>query len=125
MAATSAKEIVLDALDAIYSRDAARALAHYHDDIDFIGYAPVEFFPRMRVRRGKADVMQTVASVHARYSDMRYEMQFVAADADSVAVVLRVHMQKQANARIVQMQVANFYRVRDGLIVEQRQFFDS
>jgi ketosteroid isomerase-like protein len=125
MTTRPAKEIVVAALDAIYSRDAARAAAFYHDDVDFIGYAPIEFFPGMGVKRGKASVMGTVTSVHERYSSMRHEVEFIAAEGDNVAVMLRVHLQKQANERIVQFQVANFYRLKDGLIVQQRQFMDS
>jgi len=124
-AAMSAKEVVLAAIAMIHSENAAQALDYYHDDVDFIGYAPVEFFPQMGVRRGKAEVTASVTSVHERFSKMRHEIEFIAAEGDEVAVMLRLHLQKQANDRIVQFQVANFFKVRDGLIVQQRQFFDS
>jgi uncharacterized protein len=121
----SPKEVVLTTIALIHSSDAAKALDYYHDDVDFIGYAPVEFFPQMGVRRGKKAAMGTVTSIHERYARMRYEIEFIAVDGDDVAVILRLHMQKQANDRVVQLQVANFFKVRDGLIVQQRQFFDS
>jgi limonene-1,2-epoxide hydrolase len=125
MAVASAKEVVLAAIEAIYSHDPAQAADYYHDDIDYIGYAPIDFFPTMGVRRGKAEAMETIATVQERYSERRYEIEFIAAEEDRVAVILRVHLQKQANDRIVQFQSAHFYKVQDGLIVQQRQFFDS
>jgi ketosteroid isomerase-like protein len=125
MADRPAKETVLAALDAIYSRDAAGAAMFYHDDVEYIGYAPIEFFPGMGFKRGKADLMSAVTSLHQRYSSMRHEIEFIAAEDDTVATLLRVHMRKQENARIVQFQVANFFRLKDGLIAQQRQFIDS
>lgn len=125
MTARPAREIVTDALNAIYSRDAAGAATFYHDDVDYIGYAPIEFFPGMGAKRGRIDLMSAVASLHERYSSMRHEIEFMAAEGDTVATLLRVHLQKQGNARIVQFHVANFFRLKDGLIVQQRQFIDS
>jgi ketosteroid isomerase-like protein len=125
MTVRSARDIVTGALNAIYSRDAARAATFYHDDVDYIGYAPIEFFPGMGAKRGRTDLMSAVASLHERYSSMRHEIEFMAAEGDTVATLLRVHLQKQGNARIVQFQVANFFRLKDGLIVQQRQFIDS
>jgi uncharacterized protein len=125
MTVSSAREIVLAALAAIYGHDAATTATLYHDDVDYIGYAPIEFFPGMGVKRGKAELMSAVASLHERYSSMRHEIEFIAAEGDSVATRLRVHMQKQANDRILQFQVANFFKLKDGLIMQQRQFIDS
>jgi len=120
----SSKEIVLAALALIYSTEAMRAIDAYHDDVDFIGYAPVEFFPQMGARRGKAAAMEMLAALRDSYTQMRHEVEFIAADGDDVAVILRLHMQK-TNGRIVQIQDASFFKLRDGLIVQQRQFIDS
>ena len=106
-AAMSAKEVVLAAIDVIHSNNAARALDYYHDDVDFIGYAPVELFPHMGARHGKAEAMRTVTALHQQFSRMRHEIEFIAAEGDAVAVILRLHLQKQENDRIIQLQVAN------------------
>jgi uncharacterized protein len=68
---------------------------------------------------------KALVSLHERYSSTRHEIEFVAADGTDVATQLRVHLQKQVNDRIIQFQVANFFRLKDGLIVRQRQFIDS
>ena len=120
----SSTEIVLAALALIYSTKATRALDCYHDDVELIGYAPVEFFPQMGTRRGKAAAMEMLAALRDSYMTMRHEAEFIAADGDDVAVILRLHLQK-ANGRIVQIQDASFFKLRDGLIVQQRQFIDS
>ena len=120
----SPKEIVLAALALIHSSETMRALDYYHDDVELIGHAPVEFFPQMGARRGKAAAMAMLSALSDGYTNMRHEVEFIAADGDDVAVVLRLHMQKR-NGRIVQIQDASFYKVSCGLIVQQRQFIDS
>lgn len=125
MAATSAKDTVLAKIDAICAGDFAQAMTFYHDDVDFIGYAPVELFPLLGQRRGKTEVMRTMTSIHERYMRRRTEVEFVAGEDDRVSAIICLHLQKRANDRVIQLRTANFYRVRDGLVVHQRMFIDS
>lgn len=125
MVTTSAKDIVLAKIDAIRAGDFTKAMSFYHDEIDFIGYAPVELFPLLGQRRGKIEVMRTLTSIHERYLRRRTEIEFVAGEDDRVSAIISVHLEKRENKRIVPLRTAHFYRVRDGLIAQQRMFLDS
>ena len=89
-----ARQQVLALLDAIYSRNTQRALEFFHDDIDFIGHAPVQFFPHLGQRRGKEQLKETLLTVQTRYSHIRHELVFIAADDDKVATIIKAYLQK-------------------------------
>jgi ketosteroid isomerase-like protein len=56
---------------------------------------------------------------------MHHEVLFVAADGDRVATIVRVHLRKRASERVIEFLSADFYTLRNGLIIGQRQFLDS
>jgi ketosteroid isomerase-like protein len=77
---------VLDLLDAFSAGDIERALTFCSDDVDFFSNAPVDILPHLGHHHGKDEVQQMWKTVHSRYSSMRYEMPFIAAEGDKVAV---------------------------------------
>jgi len=125
MTTTSAKETVLAMIDAMRVGDFSKAVSFYHDEIDFVGYAPVELFTKLGQRRGKTEVMQTMMAIHDLYVRRRTEIEFIAAEDNRVSVIICLHLQKRENDRVIQLRNANFYELRDGLIAQQRMFLDS
>src|SRR5258708_38262648 len=88
---------VLELLDAFSAGDIERALTFCSDDVDFFSNAPVDILPHLGHHHGKYEVRQMWKTVHSRYSSMRYEMPFVAAESDKVAVHLRGFFGKRRN----------------------------
>jgi ketosteroid isomerase-like protein len=121
----NAREQVLGFLRAIYARDVAQALTYLDDEFDFVGHVPVEIFPHLGARHGKAEIEETLKAVQQRYASMHHEVMFIAADGNKVATILRVHLRKRSNDRMIEFLTADFYTLRNGLIREQRQFLDS
>ena len=122
---SQAREHVLGFLNAIYARDVAKALTFLDDEFDFVGHVPVEIFPHLGARHGKSEIAETLTAVQKRYAAMHHEVLFVAADGDRVATIIRVHLRKRANDRMIEFLSADFYTLRNGLIIEQREFLDS
>ncbi len=112
------KRRVLELIEAFYSGDVERALSLCSDDVDFFSNAPIDILPHLGHHRGKDDVRQMWQTVHQRYSSMRNEMPFIAAEDDKVAVHLRAFFAKRLNERIVQFDVAGFFTLRDGKIIK-------
>jgi uncharacterized protein len=112
-------------LDAFYSGDIEGAVACCNDDIDFVAHAPIDILPHMGHRHGKADVAEMWKIIHARYSSMRYEIPMMVAENDKVAATIRVFFRKRTNDRVVQIDIADFYTLRDGRISQIHQFLDS
>jgi ketosteroid isomerase-like protein len=125
MTADLNRQRVLNHLNIFYSGDIDGALARCTDDITFTANAPVDLLPHMGRRQGKAAMREMWTAVHARYSEMRYEVPIIVAEADKVAALLRVFFRKRTNRRVVQFDIATFFTLRDGLIAEIREVIDT
>jgi ketosteroid isomerase-like protein len=119
------RKTILGFLEAFYSGHTARALALCTDDIDFIAYAPVELLPHLGHKRGKQQMAETWKTLHARYSEMRYEVPHLVAETDRAACIIRIFFRKSRRDRVVQTDIADFYTLREGRIAQIRQFMDS
>jgi uncharacterized protein len=116
---------VVGLLEAFYAGDIEQALSFCSDDVDFFSNAPIDILPHLGHHRGKDDVRQMWQTVHQRYSSMRHEMPFIAAEDDKVALHLRAYFGKRLNNRIVQFDVAVFFTLDDGKIVKIREIIDT
>jgi uncharacterized protein len=120
-----ARQRVLDYLDAFYAGDVARAQECCDDEIDSITYAPVELFPHLGHKHGKAWIAEAIRIQQERYLSRRTEMKFVAVDGLKVATTQRIFMEKRNDRRLVQIDIAEFFTLHGGRIIEHRSFFDS
>ena len=119
------RQCVLAFIGAYYSGDAATALACCTEDFDTITYAPVDLFPHLGHKHGKAWVSEAIAIQQQRYSSRKHDILFIAADGPKVATMTRAALTKHNDGRVVQMDVAEFFTLRGGRIAEHRSFFDS
>ena len=119
------RQRVLNLLDTYYSGDIEGALSRCTDDVDFVANAPIDILPHLGHHRGKAELRQMWTTVHARYSSMRHEVPFIAAEDDKVAVHIRAFFRKRGNDRIVQFDIAVFFTFRDGRVAQIREVIDT
>jgi ketosteroid isomerase-like protein len=95
------------------------------DDIEFISYSPIEVFPFLGHRRGKAAMAEVIRRAHREFEFFSCEPIFMVLDTEGVAVILFIRVVHRMTGRSVQQAMAHFIRLRDGKIVELRQFMDS
>ena len=119
------RQRVLDYLEAFYSGDVVRTLDCVDDEIDIVTYAPVELFPHLGHKHGKAWVPEAIQTQKKRYLSRKYEIKFMAVEGGKASVMSRLRMEKRSDRSVVQFDVAEFFTLRDGRIVEYRAFFDS
>src|SRR5262249_33120374 len=119
------RQRVLNFLETFYSGDIEGALARCSDDIEFFSNAPMDILPHMGHHRGSDEVRALGQPVHGRYSEMRYEVPIVVAEAERVAACIRLFFRKIRNNRIVQFDIAAFYTLRDGRITHIREIMDT
>jgi uncharacterized protein len=119
------RQRVLNFLDVFYAGNTEGALARCTDDIEFFSNAPIDILPHLGRHDGKADVRKMWQTVHSRYSEMRYHVPIIVAEADKVAANIRVFFRKITNDRIVQFDIAAFYTLRDGRISRIREIIDT
>jgi ketosteroid isomerase-like protein len=119
------RQRVLNLLDEFYAGDIEAALSRCSDEVEFFANAPIDILPHMGRHRGKAELREMWQTIHSRYSSMRYEVPTIIAEGDKVAAILRVFFRKRRNDRIVQFDLAVFYTLRDGRVVQIREIIDT
>jgi ketosteroid isomerase-like protein len=119
------RQRVLNFLDAFYGGDTAAALRCCDDDIESMVYLPVELFPHLGPRRGKAAISELMDVHEARYSSRRFEVKFLVVDEQRAAGIVDVAFTKRSDGRVLQMPSGLFLSLRRGLITELRSFFDT
>ena len=119
------RQRVLTYLEAFYAGAVLRTLDCCDDEIDIVIYAPVELFPHLGHKHGKAWIPEAIQTQKKRYLNRKYEIKFMAVEGDKASVMLRLQMEKRNDRRVMQFDVAELYTLRDGRIAEYRSFFDS
>ena len=119
------RQRVLKFLDAFYSGDIEGAVACCDEELDSITYAPIELFPHLGHKHGRDWVEQAIRTQQQRYSSRKYEIRFLAVDGIRVATTQIVSLRKRSDDRVVHLEVAELFTLRNGRILEHRSFFDS
>ena len=119
------RQRVLNFLNAYYGGDTKAALKCCDDDVLCMVYLPVELFPYLGPRRGKPALAEVLGLHEARFSERRFVVKHMVADANGVAVILDVAFTKRADGRVVQLTSSTFYTLHHGLITEMRTFMDA
>ena len=125
MGSDSNKQCILDFLQAFYAGDAAAAMACCDDEIDTITYAPVDLFPHLGHKHGRAWVAEAIAIQQQRYALRKHDVIFIAAEDSKVAVMTHCALTKRNDGRVVQFTEAAFFTLHDVRIAQHRAFFDS
>lgn len=121
----SNRQCVLNFLQAFYDGDATAAMACCDNDVDTITYAPVDLFPHLGHKHGRAWVAEAIAIQQQRYTIRKHEVTFITAEDDRVAAMTRCALTKRNDGRVVQFVEAAFFTLRDERIAQHRAFFDS
>ena len=116
---------VLKYLEASYAGDIDAALACCTEDVSTLAYLPVELFPHLGPRQGKAAVAELLHHQAARYSRRSFEISFLTASDDGAAAILEVSLTKRSDGRVIRLTAGNFFAFRHGLIADIRAFLDT
>lgn len=117
---------IVGRMHAAFFSDAWRsAIDFYHDDATFTSYLPEDLFPERGERRGKAEILETFARIHDRYSENSAQILLSVMEGDNLALLLLARGVLRNSGRVVSVHVGEFFAVKGGLITDQRQVFDS
>jgi limonene-1,2-epoxide hydrolase len=119
------RQRVLNFFDAFYSGETEAALACCDDEYDCVTHAPIELFPHLGHKHGKSWIAEAIRTQQNRYSSRKYKILFMSVDGARIATTQHLTLRKRNDDRVVQLDVANFFTLRGGRILEQRTFFDS
>lgn len=116
---------VRDMYSAYARRDTERVALLLHEDIDWIIYGPVSVFPFAGMRRGRAAVLEAMATIASIYELESHKVEQTIIEGDRAAVLADVGFRQRATNRSLRFRVANFLRIHDGRLIEFREFADS
>ena len=105
--------------------DGERIAALIDEDIDWLISGPVDIFPFEGARRGKAAVLEVLASIASAYKLERYEPEIVVVENERAAVLSDVAFQQRSTGRMLRFHLVNFLRFREGRLVEFQEFANT
>ncbi|MCC6777649.1 MAG: nuclear transport factor 2 family protein [Hyphomicrobiales bacterium] len=125
MSEDSTRAIVTTLYDAYERGDAERVASLIDDEIDWILHAPSNVFHFAGQRRGKAEALHVLAAIAAEYALISYRPQIIIVEGERAAVLSDVAFKQCSTQRVMRFQIVNFLRVRNGKVVEFREFLNT
>jgi len=101
------------------------ALTSFGDEVTMISYAPVDVFPYLGRKQGKAAIAATMRSAHSEFEYLGYTPVFMVTENETAAAIVLARLRQRTTGRIIQLFVADFFRLENDRIVELREFMDS
>jgi ketosteroid isomerase-like protein len=95
------------------------------EDIDWTIHGPVDMFPFLGARQGKAAVIEVIRQIAENFSVHRLDREQVMLGADSAASMLRVSLTARDSDKPISLRVAHFVQFKAERLRNIRMLFDS
>jgi len=97
----------------------------FDEKIDFISNAPIEVFPYLGHRVGRAQVMKGLRAVHDEFSSIEYVPVKIVIDDQSAGVIVSIRLTQRTTGRVIRLFAAHFLQFKNNRISEYRAFLDT
>lgn len=105
--------------------DFTRLFAHIAEDIVFDMRGSWIAFPYQKPIKGKKQVLDAVAMIAVHFQHLHSVIHDLVIDGEMVAVRRTATIRHRGTGKIGEVEVADFVRLRDGLVVELAEIADS
>lgn len=95
------------------------------DDVDWAIYGPIDMFPFLGARRGKAAVMEVVRQIAENVRVYRFDRETVMLGVDSASSMLRYTLTSLESSKPISLRVAHFAQFKNGRLRSIRVLLDS
>jgi len=95
------------------------------EDVDWAIYGPIDMFPFLGARRGKAAVLEVVRQIADNFQVRRFDRETVMLGVNSAASMMRYSLTALDSNKPVSLRVAHFAQFRDGRLLSIRVLLDS
>ena len=110
---------------AIKERHTADLEALLDDDVDWAIYGPIDLFPFLGSRRGKAAVMEVVRQIADNVRIHRFDRESIMLGVDSAASMMRYSLTALDSNKPISLRVAHFAQFKAGRLTNLRVLVDS
>ena len=95
------------------------------EDVDWAIHGPVDMFPFLGARRGKAAVLEVIRQIAETIRVHRFERESIMLGADQAASMMRYSLSVLDANRAISLRLAHFAQFRDGQLHRLRVLLDS
>jgi ketosteroid isomerase-like protein len=107
-------------------RDAQKVAPFLHEDVEWTVNGPVDVLPFCGVHRGRDNVVDLIGrQIPAVLRVFSFVPEATLIDGDRVAMLSRLMARRTGDGRVISYRVANFFRFRDGQVIENLSLLDS
>jgi ketosteroid isomerase-like protein len=95
------------------------------EDVDWAIYGPIDMFPFLGARRGKAAVLEVVRQIADNFQVRRFDRETVMLGVNSASSMMRYSLTALDSNKPVSLRIAHFAQFRDGRLLSIRVLLDS
>ena len=95
------------------------------EDVDWAIYGPIDMFPFLGARRGRAAVLDVVGQIADNFQVRKFERETVMLGVDSAASMMRYSLTAVDSNKPISLRIAHFVRFRAGRLLSMRVLLDS
>ena len=95
------------------------------EDVDWAIYGPIDMFPFLGARRGRAAVMEVIRQIAENLRVHRFDRETVMLGVDSAASMLRYSLTSLDSNKPLSLRLAHFAQFRHGRLRNIRVLLDS
>jgi len=95
------------------------------DDVDWTIYGPIDMFPFLGARRGKAAVLEVCRQIADNVRILRHDRETVMLGVDSAATMLRYSLTALDTNKPISLRLAHFAQFKAGRLLNIRIILDT
>jgi ketosteroid isomerase-like protein len=95
------------------------------DDVEWTIYGPIDMFPFLGGRRGKAAVLEVVRQIADNFRVHRFDRESIMLGVDSAASMLRYTLTALDSNKPISLRLAHFAQFKAGRLLNIRVLIDS
>src|SRR5882672_12594952 len=112
-------------LRAINERQREDLEALIDDDVDWAIYGPIDMFPFLGARHGKAAVLEVCRQIADNIRVQRFDRESIMLGVDSAASMMRYSLTALDSNRPISLRIAHFAQFRAGRLTNLRVLVDT
>lgn len=95
------------------------------EDVEWAIYGPIDMFPFLGARRGKAAVMDVIQQIAENFHVHRFDRETVMLGVDTAASMLRYSLTSLESSKPIALRVAHFAQFKQGKLRSIRVLLDT
>jgi len=95
------------------------------DDVDWTIYGPIDMFPFLGARRGKAAVLEVIRQIADNIRVRRFDRETIMLGVDSAASMLRYSLTALDSDKPISLRIAHFAQFKAGRLASIRILVDT